>query len=80
MAKAIYARVSTEDQAKKGYSLPDQVAACKAFLFKQGETSIVEYIDDGYSGEFIDRPALTNLRDDIAAGRIEAVIYMIPTV
>jgi len=78
MATAIYCRVSTEDQAKKGYSLSDQVSACKAFLSKQGETTIIEYIDDGYSGEFIDRPALTNLRDDIAAERIESVVVYDP--
>lgn len=75
---AIYARVSTEDQARSGYSLPDQIASCKALLFKQGKTDIVEYVDDGYSGEFIDRPALTNLRDDIVAGRIETVVVYDP--
>ncbi|MBU2702122.1 site-specific DNA recombinase [Sporomusaceae bacterium BoRhaA] len=78
MAKAIYCRVSTEDQAKRGYSLSDQAAACKAFLVKQGETNIIEYIDDGYSGEFIDRPALTRLRDDVAAGSIESVVVYDP--
>lgn len=75
---AIYARVSTEDQAKTGYSLPDQIASCKALLFKQGKTNIIEYVDEGYSGEFIDRPALTSLRDDIAAGRIETVVVYDP--
>ena len=75
---AVYVRVSTEDQAKTGYSLPDQIASCKAFLTRQGKTDIVEYVDDGYSGEFIDRPALTSLRDDIAAGRIEAVVVYDP--
>lgn len=75
---AIYCRVSTEDQAKNGYSLADQVAACKAFLCREGKTDIVEYVDRGYSGEFIDRPALTNLRDDIAAGRIDSVVVYDP--
>ncbi len=75
---AIYCRVSTEDQAKKGYSLDDQIAACKAFLWREGKMDIVEYVDRGYSGEFIDRPALTNLRDDIAAGRIASVVVYDP--
>jgi site-specific DNA recombinase len=75
---AIYCRVSTEDQAKKGYSLDDQITACKAFLLREGKRDIVEYVDRGYSGEFIDRPALTNLRDDIAAGRIASVVVYDP--
>ncbi|MDF2570977.1 MAG: Resolvase protein, partial [Sporomusa sp.] len=75
---AIYVRVSTEDQAKTGYSLPDQITSCKALLFRQGHTDIVEYIEDGYSGEFLDRPALTSLRDDIAAGRINTVVVYDP--
>ena len=28
---AIYARVSTDDQAERGYSLPSQVEACQKF-------------------------------------------------
>jgi len=75
---AIYCRVSTEDQAKSGYSLPDQVASCQTHLLKMGITDTVEYVDDGYSGEFIDRPALTNMREDIAAGRIDLVVVYDP--
>jgi site-specific DNA recombinase len=75
---AVYARVSTEEQAKTGYSLPDQIATGRAFLLRQGHTDIVEYVDEGFSGEFIDRPGLTNLRDDIAAGRINAVVIYDP--
>jgi site-specific DNA recombinase len=73
---AIYVRVSTEEQAKSGYSLADQISSCKMHLLKQGYDDAIEYIDDGYSGEFSDRPAFSNLRDDIAAGRIGiAVVY-----
>lgn len=75
---AIYCRVSTEDQAKTGYSLDDQIASCKAFLLNKGITNIIEYIDDGISGKFLDRPALTALRDDIAAGRIDSVVVYDP--
>jgi len=75
---AIYVRVSTEEQAKSGYSLADQISSCKIHLFKQGYADAVEYIDDGYSGEFSDRPAFSNLRDDIVAGRIEIVVVYDP--
>lgn len=75
---AIYCRVSTEEQAKSGYSLPDQIASCQERLLKMGYTDIVEYIDDGYSGEFLERPALSRLRDDVAQGRIDAVAVYDP--
>jgi len=35
---AIYARVSTTDQADKGYSLPTQLEACQAMARQEGYT------------------------------------------
>lgn len=78
MRAAIYVRVSTDDQAKSGYSLPDQISTCKTKLLEMGITDTVEYIDDGYSGEFIDRPALTRMRADMAHRRIDLVIVYDP--
>jgi site-specific DNA recombinase len=76
---AIYVRVSTEEQAKSGYSLPDQISSCKMHLIKLGyHDDVVEYIDDGYSGEFSDRPAFSTLRDDIVKGRIKNVVVYDP--
>lgn len=75
---AIYVRVSTEEQVKSGYSLADQISSCKMHLLRQGYSNVIEYIDDGYSGEFSDRPAFSNLRDDIAAGRLEIVAVYDP--
>ncbi len=71
----IYARVSTEDQAKKGYSLKDQVRECRE---KSKSNQIIEYIDEGISGAYIDRPALNKLRDDIKSGLIDEVICLQP--
>ncbi|GMB00881.1 recombinase family protein [Pelosinus sp. IPA-1] len=68
---AIYVRVSTEEQAKSGYSLADQLRRCKE---KAGCTIVNEYIDDGYSGEFMERPALDELRNDLHKGLIKTVI------
>jgi site-specific DNA recombinase len=69
--KAIYVRVSTEDQAKNGYSISDQIRQCKQ---KAGTSEVLEYIDDGVSGGVINRPALNKLRDDIRLGLISEVI------
>lgn len=74
--KAIYVRVSTEEQAKKGYSIEDQLAKCREKIGKDEE--VVEYIDDGHSGEFLERPALTKLREDVRNGLIDTVICYDP--
>lgn len=73
---AIYARVSTEEQAKKGYSLKDQIRECRRIA--DPHEIIMEYIDEGVSGEFLDRPALSELRKDIRDGKINMVICLDP--
>lgn len=75
---AIYARVSTDEQAHSGYSLQDQISSCRSRLLSLGLTDIHEYVDDGYSGEFLDRPALDRLRDDLRAKLIERVVVYDP--
>lgn len=70
----IYARVSTEEQAKSGFSLQDQVRECRK---KAGTNEVREYIDD-ISGEFLDRPALSKLRQDVREGLVQKVICLDP--
>ena len=43
---AIYARVSTDDQADKGYSLPSQLDACREFIDRLGYLVVAEFRDD----------------------------------
>lgn len=74
---AIYVRVSTDMQAETGYSIADQVRSCRAHAEKLG-LEIVEYIDDGWSGEYIERPALDRLRSDLRAKLINNVIVYDP--
>ncbi|MGG4035867.1 recombinase family protein [Paenibacillus cisolokensis] len=71
----IYVRVSTEEQAKSGYSMPDQIRECKK---KAGTDDVREYVDDGYSGEFLERPGLEQLRRDVRDGIIHKVIILDP--
>ncbi len=54
---ATYARVSTEDQAKEGFSLDAQKDRLRAFCRAQGWTVAREYVDDGHSGRDVKRPA-----------------------
>jgi site-specific DNA recombinase len=74
---AIYARVSTDAQAETGYSISDQIRTCHKHAEKLGQ-EVKEYIDDGYSGEYLERPALERLRDDLRAKLIQNVIVYDP--
>jgi site-specific DNA recombinase len=69
-----YARVSTEDQAKHGYSLPSQKEACAKYAEERGWTVVAEITDDGISGATLDRPGLDRIRDMAHAGEIDGVI------
>ena len=54
---ALYARVSTEEQADQGYSLAAQLQMLRDFCEVFDMEIAGEYIDDGYSGTNTRRPA-----------------------
>src|SRR2546428_32829 len=53
---ALYSRVSTEDQARQGFSLAAQARRLHSFAHAQRWTVSGEYVDDGYSGRDLRRP------------------------
>ncbi|MBP2644847.1 MAG: Resolvase protein [Firmicutes bacterium] len=76
---AIYIRVSTEDQARHGYSIDFQREECRLRLAELGITEdIEEFVDDGYSGEFLERPALSRLRNALYSGTVGTVTIYDP--
>jgi site-specific DNA recombinase len=75
---AIYARVSTDWQAEHGYSLETQVSACEKYAANLGAANVTKYIDDGYSGAYLDRPRLDALRDALQAKIYDCVIVYTP--
>ena len=77
MRAALYARVSTEDQAKN-YSIPSQLEAMRKFALEHGFDVVREFIDEGVSGTILDRPALNELREYIRQNMAEAVIAYDP--
>lgn len=54
---AIYCRVSTEDQAKEGFSLQAQEDRLRAYCMAKEWIIFKVYVDEGYSGRYADRPA-----------------------
>lgn len=69
----IYARVSTQEQVK-GYSIDEQIDRLKKYCDAIGEKQIVIYIDPGFSGATIKRPALENMIADAKDGKIEKIL------
>jgi site-specific DNA recombinase len=53
---AIYARVSTEDQAREGFSIAAQLKRLRSYCVARGWTIASEYVDDGFSGRSSERP------------------------
>lgn len=77
MIAHIYARVSTGAQVTK-YSLPTQLEACHSKATELGVSQIIEHVDDGYSGDDFDRPAMTALREALKDGNVDYVICYDP--
>jgi site-specific DNA recombinase len=71
MRAAIYARVSSERQAQED-TIDSQVQALREHVHEDGLELDDElcFLDDGYSGSTLVRPALERLRDQAAAGAI----------
>ncbi|WP_390353828.1 recombinase family protein [Virgibacillus halophilus] len=71
---AIYVRVSTEEQLK-GYSVEGQIEDCIELAKTE---KVLKYIDDGYTGEILNRPQLTRLLEDVEKGLVTKVICYDP--
>jgi len=74
MKTALYLRVSTEDQAREGYSLEVQRETLEAFAKREGLEVYKVYSDNGISGYSSDRPALAALLADAKGGKFGLVL------
>jgi DNA invertase Pin-like site-specific DNA recombinase len=61
---AIYTRVSTEDQARKGFSLAAQKERLTSYCKAKDWEILAEYVDDGYSGRDENRPGYQQMLID----------------
>src|SRR4030095_8205622 len=76
---AIYCRQSVEERGTNGFgSIEAQREKGETYVNlypeKHWELVPTDYSDPGFSGATLDRPALTRLRSDIAAGKVDCVV------
>jgi site-specific DNA recombinase len=70
----LYARVSTDEQARSGYSLSQQLEALRKYAACEGYEILEEITDPGKTGATLDRPGLDRMRSLVAAGGVSVVL------
>lgn len=75
---ATYIRVSTDEQARSGLGLADQVRRCAGMAEAKGWPEPVVYADEGVSGTVKPdkRKGFARLLEDMRSGKIDAVIVL----
>ena len=76
---AIYARVSSE-RPTEGQTIASQVAALRERVMADGLAlpEAMQFLDDGYSGATLVRPALERFRDVVAARAVDRLYVHSP--
>lgn len=73
---ALYTRVSTEDQAKEGFSLDAQLERLRFYSKAQGWDVAGEYVDEGHSGRTTKRPQYSRMMAEIGGWDTLLVLKM----
>ena len=76
---ALYARVSSEQQAEAN-TIASQLVEVRTRIAADGFdlSTILEFVDEGYSGSTLVRPALERLRDVASDGGIDRLYVHCP--
>jgi site-specific DNA recombinase len=74
----LYARVSTDEQARSGYSLAQQLEALREYAAREGYEVLEEVVDPGQSGASLERPGMDRVRDLVSAGGVAVVLAQEP--
>jgi site-specific DNA recombinase len=70
----LYARVSTDEQARSGYSLAQQIEALREYASQEGYEVLEEVADPGQSGASLERPGMDRVRDLVTEGGVSVVL------
>ena len=73
----LYERVSTEEQALRGFSIDAQKENLTEYCERKGMKIVDHYADEGISGAKppLKRPALHRLLEDVQAGKIDMILF-----
>ena len=74
MKVGLYPRVSTQEQAKEGYSIGEQIERLEKYCEAMGWTVYRTYTDAGHSGANTDRPGLKAMIKDVEAGNLDKIV------
>jgi len=72
----LYTRVSGDKQRDHGYSLSDQQRELREWAEEEGYEVLEEVEDGAWSGGFLERPGLDQVRERVAAGGVDAVVVL----
>ena len=72
----LYIRVSTEDQAREGFSLPEQEKRLRAMCEYKGYEIYKLYKDAGISAKDMNRPAFEKLLQDIREKKCNTIVVL----
>src|ERR687895_2501670 len=70
----LYARVSTDEQARSGCSLAQQIEALREYSAREGYEVLEEVQDPGQGGASLERPGMDRVRDLVAGGGVYVVL------
>lgn len=74
MRTALYIRVSTDEQAKEGFSIPAQKERLTQYVQSQNWDIFDHYIEEGVSAKDTNRPELQRMMRDIRNKKVDIVL------
>ncbi len=71
---ALYARVSSEEQARRENSIPAQLRALREYCEKNNIEIFQEYADEGITGQITKRPAFQQMLSAAFSGKVNVIL------
>ena len=74
MKVGLYPRVSTQEQAKEGYSISEQIERLEKYCDAMNWEVYKTYTDPGFSGGDMNRPGLQEMIEDVKNGKLDKIV------
>ena len=70
----LYVRVSTQEQARDGYSIDEQKERLGKYAEAHSWIVYKIYSDPGFSGAKLERPSLKEMIEDVKTGKLDKIL------